>query len=199
MADVTLESTEEIIQLVSVSGASTADITAAVAVETAARQAADAAHAILTTGIHGVGVSTIASTASVSTAVSTHAALTTGVHGVGASTVDSVSARNAAILAGAPGGATVSDQVLIAWTEGVAYEATAITYNGTYTTLISSATVKWPDTSAGTLTVTAIDTTLLRETAYTITHAASGKTVTQAAVTLNANGDIVTKPALTVA
>lgn len=179
MADVTLESTEEIIQLVSVSGASTADITAAVAVETAARQAADAAHALLTTGIHGVGVSTIASAASVSSAVSTHALLTTGVHGVG--------------------GATVSNQVLIAWTEGVAYEATAITYNGTYTTLISSATVKWPDTSAGTLTVTAIDTTLLRETAYTITHAASGKTVTQAAVTLNANGDIVTKPALTVA
>lgn len=125
--------------------------------------------------------------------------LTETLNGVAPGALDTVTARNAAILAGAPGGATVSDQVLIAWTEGVAYEATAITYNGTYTTLISSATVKWPDGSGGTLTVTAQDTTLLKETAYTITHALSGKTVTQAAVTLNANGDITVKPALTVA
>ncbi len=44
MADVTLESTEEIIQLVSVSGAQSSDISAAVAVEAAARAAADTAH-----------------------------------------------------------------------------------------------------------------------------------------------------------
>lgn len=91
------------------------------------------------------------------------------------------------------------DTHLKQWTESGAYEMTAITYNGTYPTVISSATVKWPDGSAGVLTVTAQDTTHLVETAYTITHTASGKTVTQAAVTLNANGDITVKPALTVA
>lgn len=190
MADVTLESTEEIIQLVSVSGASAGDITTAVNT-----------HALLTTGIHGVGVSTIASAASVSTAVSTHALLTTGVHGVGASTVDSVSARNAAILAGAPGGATVSDQVLKAWTESGAYEMTAITYHVTNTKAVSTATVKWPDGSAGTLTTTAYNTTAspARVNAYTISHTDSGKTVTQAACTLNGDGEITVKPALTVA
>jgi hypothetical protein len=99
----------------------------------------------------------------------------------------------------APGGATVSDQQLKDWAAGGGYELTAITYNVTYPTVISTATVKWPDGSAGTLTVTAQNTTYLRETAYTITHTDSGKTVTQAAVTLNTDGNITVKPALTVA
>jgi hypothetical protein len=85
------------------------------------------------------------------------------------------------------------------WTEGGAYELTAITYDGTHSTLIASAVVKWPDGSAGVLTVTAHDNTAVKETAYTITHTASGKTVTQAAVTLNADGNVTVKPALTVA
>jgi hypothetical protein len=105
---------------------------------------------------------------------------------------------SAAILAGAPGGSTVSNQVLIAWAEAGAYELTAITYHDTYTTIIASATVKWPDGSAGTLTVTAQNTTYLKETAYTITHTTSGKTVTQAAVTLNGDGNVTVKPALVI-
>lgn len=43
-------------------------------------------HAGLTTGIHGVGASTIASVAN----LTTHAGLTTGIHGVGASTIASL-------------------------------------------------------------------------------------------------------------
>lgn len=97
------------------------------------------------------------------------------------------------------GGSVASDQLLKIWTESGAYELTAITYNSTYTTLIDSATVKWPDGSGGTLTVTATNTTYLVETAYTITHTDSGKTVTQAAVTLDSNGNVTVKPALTVA
>lgn len=53
MADVTLESTEEIIQLVSVSGASQGDITSAVNAEAAARSAADTTHATNPTA-HGL-------------------------------------------------------------------------------------------------------------------------------------------------
>lgn len=44
-----------------------------------------ATHAAVTTGIHGVGTSLIASTAQITSAMTTHAALTTGVHGAGTS------------------------------------------------------------------------------------------------------------------
>lgn len=70
MADVTLESTEEVIQLVSVSGASTSDITSAVN-----------AHSALTTGVHGVGASTVDSAADRNTAIAAHNALATA-HGL---------------------------------------------------------------------------------------------------------------------
>jgi hypothetical protein len=110
-----------------------------------------------------------------------------------------VTNHNALATAHNLGGATVSDQTLKQWTEGHDYELTAITYDGTHSTIIASAIVKWPDGSAGALTVTAHDNTALKETAYTITHTISGKTVTQAAVTLNADGNITVKPALTVA
>lgn len=95
-------------------------------------------------------------------------------------------------------GANVTDSQLKAWTEAEAYEMTSITYSSTYGT-VSSATVKWPDGSAGTFTATSTNTTWLGIDAYTITHTTSGKTVTQAAITRNGNGDVVTKPALTVA
>jgi hypothetical protein len=96
------------------------------------------------------------------------------------------------------GGASVSDTQLIEWTAGEDFELTAVTYDGTYTSVISTATVKWPDGSAGTFTTTTINTTWEAIDAFTITHTDSGKTVTQSAVTRNADGHITTKPALTV-
>jgi hypothetical protein len=90
-------------------------------------------------------------------------------------------------------------QALVSWTESGAAELTAITYNGTYPMVIASATAKWPDGSAGTLTVTSTNTTWQAVDAYTITHADSGLTVTQAAVTRDAYGNVTVKPALTVA
>lgn len=95
------------------------------------------------------------------------------------------------------GGSGVEDARLIEWTEAGAYELTAITVDGDE--VITTATVKWPDGSAGTFTTTTKDSTWLAVNAYTITHTASGNTVTQAAVTRNAQGTITTKPALTVA
>jgi hypothetical protein len=97
------------------------------------------------------------------------------------------------------GGGTINDQVLKAWTEAGSYELTSVTYDGTHTSAISTATVKWPDTSGGTFTSTTINSTWGKVDAYTITHTLSGKTVTQTAVTRDANGLITTKPALTVA
>jgi len=49
-----------------------------------------ATHEIATTGIHGVGGSTIDSVTDRDSAISTHNGLSTGVHGVGASTVETV-------------------------------------------------------------------------------------------------------------
>lgn len=100
-------------------------------------------------------------------------------------------------LAAVVGGATVTDARLKEWTTGEDYELTAVTYgaDGVPTT----ATVKWPDASAGTFTTTTKNSTWLAVDAYTISHTASGKTVTQTAVTRDGNGQVTVKPALTVA
>lgn len=95
------------------------------------------------------------------------------------------------------GGATASDQLLKDWTTGEAFEITAATRDAN--DLVTTATVKWPDGSAGTFTTVTANTTFLTIDAYTVSHTLSGKTVTQAAVTRNANGAVTVKPALTVA
>ncbi|MCB8942536.1 MAG: hypothetical protein H6658_02050 [Ardenticatenaceae bacterium] len=91
-----------------------------------------------------------------------------------------------------------SGERLIEWAEGGDYEMTAITYHGTYTNVVSSATVRWPDGSLGTFTATNINATYEAIDAYKISHTNSGLTVTQTAVTRNADGNITVKPALSV-
>lgn len=88
---------------------------------------------------------------------------------------------------------------LIGWAQAGAYTLTSVTYDSTYTSAISTASVKWPDGSSGTFTATTINTTFGTVDAYTITHTGSGKTLTQAAVTRNNDGLITAQPALTVA
>ena len=83
------------------------------------------------------------------------------------------------------------------WTAGEDYEITAATYDAD--NVITTATVKWPDASGGTFTTVTKDATWLAINAYTITHDPWSKTVTQAAVTRDANGNVIVKPALTVA
>lgn len=95
------------------------------------------------------------------------------------------------------GGSRVTTQTLKMWTEGEAYEATSITRDSDG--VVTTATVAWPDGSAGTFTTTTKNTTWLAVDAFTVTHTDSGKTVTQAAVTRNSAGEVTTKPALTVA
>ena len=95
------------------------------------------------------------------------------------------------------GSSAVTDAKLKEWTEGGDYEITAATYDAD--NVITTATVKWPDGSAGTFTMTSKDATWLAINAYTITHTIASKTVTQATVTRDSNGNVTVKPALTVA
>jgi hypothetical protein len=95
------------------------------------------------------------------------------------------------------GGATVSAQQLIDWTLGESFALLSATYDGNG--IMAAATVRWPDASAGVLTVTATDIASKSINAYTLTHALSGKTVTQTAVTRDASGNVTVSPALTVA
>lgn len=96
------------------------------------------------------------------------------------------------IVSGTNAGITLKD-----WAQGECYEATALTRDAN--DAVTTATVKWPDGSAGTFTATTINATWNTVDAYTVSHTSSGLTVTQAAVTRNANGAVTVKPALTVA
>lgn len=126
-----------------------------------------------------------------------HTPIVTGA-AANASTVNAPLAQLDQAIINLGGGAGVTDALLKEWAEGNDYEMTAITYNGTYTTVVASATVKWPDGSAGTFTATTTNTAWQAIDAYTITHTDSSKTVTQAAVTRNSEGSVTTKPALSV-
>lgn len=66
--------------------------------------------------------------------------------------------------------------------------------------VVTSSPVTWPDGVTGTFTATSVNATFKCVDAYTVTYAGTTtKTVTQAAVTRNAEGEITTRPALTVA
>lgn len=106
---------------------------------------------------------------------------------------DAVYITNPSILAVA----LTATQQLIEWVESGAYEVTSATFDGDG--ILSTATVKWPDGSAGTFTATTKNTTWFTVDAYTVSHTVYGLTVTQSAVTRNADGYVTTKPALTVA
>lgn len=127
-----------------------------------------------------------------------HTAIATGARADAATFNSPLGQLDAAIDAGG-GGASVSDAVLKAWTEGEDYELTAITYDTNYPQLANTATVKWPDGSAGVWSAGVYNTDWEAIDSYSITHTLSGKTVTQALVTRNVHGAVTVKPALTVA
>jgi len=94
-------------------------------------------------------------------------------------------------------GVPTINQQLVEWTSGKDYEPLSITRDadGIATTF----TVKWPDGSGGVWTATDWNATEEAYDGFTITHTASGQTVTQAAVTRDTEGAIINKPALTIA
>ena len=72
------------------------------------------------------------------------------------------------------------------------------TYDVTYTDVIKTVAVYWPDLSEGTYTAVTIDGTWLEPTEWTLTHVASGKTLTSSGLVRNAAGQITTNPTLTI-
>lgn len=76
------------------------------------------------------------------------------------------------------------------------YETTVV--NRDSDGVVTTATVVWMDGTSGTFTTTSKNTNFLTIDAFTITHTASGKTITQSTVTRNASGAITLKPTLTV-
>ena len=89
------------------------------------------------------------------------------------------------------------DTTIIGWAASGAYSLTSATRDSDG--VITTATVSWPDGSAGTFTRTTKNATFLTIDAYTVTHTDSAKTVTQAAVTRDSNGNVTAQPALTIA
>lgn len=93
---------------------------------------------------------------------------------------------------------TFEDQQLIAWAASGAWKAmSGITYDTTFTNVITAATVTWPDNSSGALSQT-LDATFGTITAWSVTHVDRGKTVAQPAKTLDGSGRVTTQPAITV-
>jgi hypothetical protein len=84
---------------------------------------------------------------------------------------------------------------LIAWTLAQAWSFTSITRD--VDGVISSASIRWPDNVAGTLTRTAKNTTWQVMTSFTVTY--NALTVTQPAITLDGSGNLSTRPRPTVA
>lgn len=112
---------------------------------------------------------------------------------------------DAAIAAGS-GGATVTNAKLLEWFDEFYQKiramlpiGTPLTYRADLPEIVATANVTWPDGSAGVYTLTAINLYWEAETAWTITHAASAKTVTQSAITINAATGVESKPTPTVA
>lgn len=95
------------------------------------------------------------------------------------------------------GSRRTTDELLKAWAEAGAYESTSVTRDSDG--VVDTATVKWPDGSAGTFTTTTKNDDWNCVDAFTVTHDDSSKTITQDAVTRNDSGEVTAKPALTVA
>lgn len=95
-----------------------------------------------------------------------------------------------------PGGATLLNALLRGWANSTAFTLTSATRDSDG--VITTATVSWPDGSAGTFTTVTKNATFLTIDAYTVTHTSSGRTVTQASVTRNASGYVTAQPALSI-
>ena len=92
---------------------------------------------------------------------------------------------------------TLNDERLKEIVSAEGYELTSITRD--VDEVPTTAVVKWPDGTAGTFTTTTKNATWLAVDAFTVTYSGSpAKTVTQTAVTRDAAGAVIAKPALTI-
>lgn len=93
-------------------------------------------------------------------------------------------------------GTNLLNALLVGWAASGAYTLTSATRDTN--SVVTSATIRWPDGATGTFTTTSNNPVFFSVDAFTITHSASGKTVTQPAVTRNSYGDITAQPAISV-
>lgn len=85
---------------------------------------------------------------------------------------------NATNIANNAGGASATDALLKAWAISGAWWHTAQpTYDTTYTSLVASVAIEWPDGSAGTYTAVTINEAWEETISFTVSHTDSGKTV----------------------
>lgn len=95
------------------------------------------------------------------------------------------------------GSAQTSASDILGWAYAKSYAMTSAAYDSSG--CITSATVVWPDGSSGTYTTASKNSVFNVPDSYTVTHANSGLTVSQPAVTRNSNGDITAQPTLAIA
>lgn len=85
---------------------------------------------------------------------------------------------------------------LTEWTAAGSYQITSATYDSDG--VISTGVIAWPDGSSGVWTTISKDSSLLTVSSYSVTYAATSKTITQPTITFDANGNVTTKPALVI-
>ena len=112
-----------------------------------------------------------------------------------ASTVNTpLSALDTAIgLAGGGSGATEA-YLLANFDAALSRPTSTPTYHGTYTNVIASMPVLWPDGSVGAYTATVINSTWEEATTWTLTHVDSSKTLRSQGLARDSNGLITTQP-----
>lgn len=93
-------------------------------------------------------------------------------------------------------GSSLQNALLLGWAAASAFTFTSAPRDADG--LPTVATVRWPDGSSGTYTVTVKNSTFLTIDAYTVTHTATGKTVSQPTMTRDASGNVIAQPALTI-
>ena len=90
---------------------------------------------------------------------------------------------------------TAVTNLLVKWTLGQLWSYTSISRD--VDGVLTSASVRWPDNTVGTLTRTAKDATWQAVTSFTVSY--NALTVTQSAITFDVNGNLATRPRPTVA
>ena len=128
-----------------------------------------------------------------------HTAISTGA-AANAAVVNSPLGELDANIATQGGGANAIGNYLYAhFLDALSAMAGNPTYDVSYTDVIKTVNVAWPDSSTGVYTAVTIDATWLEPTEFTVTHVLSGLTLTGSGLVRNAAGQITTRMTLAVA
>ena len=128
-----------------------------------------------------------------------HTPIVTGADANAAIVNSPLASLDAAIGKQGGGADALSNYLFAHWQDALGRMAGNPTYDVTYTDVIKTVNVTWPDGSAGVYTAVTIDATWLEPTAISLTHVDSGLTLTGSGLVRNANGQITTRMTLTVA